>query len=217
MLYFPVLQTPIKATEPTSYVALSQEEFREFLIAKVIESPIPASTKPLIQVFINTEQTDDGSQLEIPSKELIQSLNLPIIVLKKAAPKPVIKPKLRLIIVKWLWPVSGTITRYFSRNHPALDIAGACGSAIRAAQTGIVLFAGWRSNGGGYQVWLDNGAYGSAYYHMSREVTSRGQHVSRGGIVGYRGSTGYSTGCHLHFEIWRGNNKFNRINPLRFY
>lgn len=116
----------------------------------------------------------------------------------------------------FIWPVTGIITQYFSLYHNALDIAGPVGSPIYAARAGRIVEAscGW-NYGYGCHVFMDNGGgYQTMYAHM---VTSPsvgvGEEVSQGQLIGYRGSTGNSTGPHTHFEI-RINGV--AVNPLPF-
>ena len=77
------------------------------------------------------------------------------------------------------WPVpGGYISQYFHYGHPALDIAAPYGSRIIAAAAGTVIFAGWKDNRGGYQVWISHGSgLYTAYYHMSAITVNIGQHV----------------------------------------
>jgi murein DD-endopeptidase MepM/ murein hydrolase activator NlpD len=121
------------------------------------------------------------------------------------------------------WPVSGGgnyISQYFHYGHYGIDIAGDYGSTVRAAGGGTVVFAGWKSNGGGYQVWIAHGSgLYTTYNHMSSISVGSGQHVSEGQQVGRVGSSGNATGPHLHFEVWRGGvwNGGSRVNPLAYY
>ena len=121
------------------------------------------------------------------------------------------------------WPVVGggnQISQYFHYGHYGLDIAADYGSRVRSAAGGTVVFAGWKSNGGGYQVWIAHGSgLYTTYNHMSGVSVGRGQHVSRGQQVGRIGSSGWATGPHLHFEVWRGPiwNGGSRVNPLRYF
>lgn len=97
----------------------------------------------------------------------------------------------------------------FARMHKGLDIAAAYGSPIRAANDGVVQFAG-RSGGYGNFVRLNHsGGMGSGYGHMSRIAVSSGQRVTRGQVIGYVGSTGMSTGPHLHYELYRNGVAIN--------
>ncbi len=120
------------------------------------------------------------------------------------------------------WPVSGGgnyISQYFHYGHYALDIAADYGSSVRAGGGGTVIFAGWKSNGGGYQVWIAHGSnLYTTYNHMSAITVGRGQHVGRGQQVGRVGQSGNATGPHLHFEVWVGPvwDGGTRVNPLRY-
>ena len=120
------------------------------------------------------------------------------------------------------WPVAGGgnyISQYFHYGHYGIDIAADYGSTERAAASGQVIFAGWKGNGGGYQVWiaLGSGLY-ITYNHMSAITVSSGESVSQGEQVGRVGSSGHATGPHLHFEVWVGPvwNGGYRVNPLKY-
>lgn len=104
-----------------------------------------------------------------------------------------------------IWPVSGPITSPYGMRwgslHPGIDIGAGMGTPIHAAATGRVLVASY-SGGYGNLVVLDNGrGIATAYAHQSRIAVSVGQQVSQGQVIGYVGSTGFSTGPHLHFEV----------------
>jgi murein DD-endopeptidase MepM/ murein hydrolase activator NlpD len=118
------------------------------------------------------------------------------------------------------WPVAGGyISQYFSYGHPAIDIAGDYGLGIKAAAAGRVIFAGWKNNGGGYQVWISHGnGLFTTYSHMSSVAVGSGRNVGRGTFIGRLGSSGWSTGPHLHFEVWRGAiwSGGSRVNPLAY-
>jgi len=124
----------------------------------------------------------------------------------------------------WGWPVSGGgnyISQYFWSGHPGVDIAASYGTPIVSPLAARVVYAGWKSNGGGYQVWLNygNGLYGGMY-HMSSVAVSVGQVVARGQRVGRIGMSGWATGPHVHFEVWIGypwESSSYRVNPLRYY
>ncbi len=119
---------------------------------------------------------------------------------------------------KFAWPVAGGyISQYFHYGHYAIDIAADQGTRVMAAAAGTVIFAGWKNNGGGYQVWIAHGSgLYTTYNHMSAVSVGRGQHVGRGQQVGRVGMTGNATGPHLHFEVWRGMvwDGGTRVNPL---
>lgn len=102
------------------------------------------------------------------------------------------------------WP---TASHYLSGNdywsgHLGIDIAGGLGDGIFAADSGVVVFAGWSTTGYGYMVMIDHGnGYLTLYAHMSQVSTYCGASVYQGGYIGAVGSTGNSTGPHLHFEV----------------
>ena len=97
-----------------------------------------------------------------------------------------------------MWPVVGGgnyISQYFHYGHYAIDIAADYGSRVRAGGRRTVIFAGWKSNGGGYQVWIAHGSgLYTTYNHMSAVTVGRGQHVGRGQQVGRVGQSGNATG-----------------------
>ncbi|MFZ2197819.1 MAG: M23 family metallopeptidase [Thermodesulfovibrionales bacterium] len=117
------------------------------------------------------------------------------------------------------WPVPGRISSpYGYREHPktglqdfhsGMDIASDPGTPVKATADGIVSFAGW-SGGSGNLVALEHGLGFSTYYAHNRQVIVRaGQKVKRGDILGYVGSTGNSTGPHLHYEVWKEGKALN--------
>ena len=83
-----------------------------------------------------------------------------------------------------------------------------------------MIFAGWKDNGGGYQVWIAHGSgLYTTYNHMSAITVGVGEHVGRGEQVGRVGQSGWATGPHCHFEVWRGHpwdNSSYRVNPLGY-
>lgn len=119
------------------------------------------------------------------------------------------------------WPLPGVtyISDEFGgeRGHGGMDIAGSYGTPIVAAESGTVIRSymddewGW---GWGYHVYIyHNDTYSTLYAHMSSTAVSTGQYVSKNQVIGYEGSTGDSTGPHLHFEVWQNG---ERVNPRPF-
>lgn len=103
------------------------------------------------------------------------------------------------------WPTRGFITQGFRYYHRGLDIASGVGVPIAAADSGYVVYAGWSNVGYGYMVQIDHGnGFSTLYAHLSQWYVDPGQTVARGQIIGAMGSTGNSTGPHLHFEIRYG-------------
>ena len=113
----------------------------------------------------------------------------------------------------FVWPAAGRITQGYSFYHKAIDIANRPGGPILAADAGIVTSSGWPDGGGyGNRVVIDHGnGFVTLYAHLSVVQVQIGQRVNRGDVLGQMGSTGRSTGIHLHFEIRQGG---ALINPL---
>jgi murein DD-endopeptidase MepM/ murein hydrolase activator NlpD len=104
----------------------------------------------------------------------------------------------------FIWPVSGPITSGFGwrwgRMHEGIDISAPCGTPIRAAAGGSVIYAGWMGGYGNITIIDHGGGIATAYGHQS-SIAVGGGSVSQGQVIGAVGNTGYSTGCHLHFEV----------------
>lgn len=99
----------------------------------------------------------------------------------------------------------------YSRLHAGVDYAAATGTPIYAVADGRVDFAGRHGGHGNYVKLAHNNGLGTGYAHMSRIAVSSGERVRRGEIIGYVGSTGLSTGPHLHYEVYRNG---RTVNPL---
>ncbi len=121
---------------------------------------------------------------------------------------------------RFLWPVAGggrITSRYGmrgSRFHAGVDIGASTGTAVLAADSGVVTYAGW-AGAYGILVTIDHGnGYVTKYAHNSSVLVSVGQKVTKGSQIARVGSTGNSTGPHLHFEILRNG---STVNPLSFF
>jgi len=102
----------------------------------------------------------------------------------------------------FVWPVRGIVSQGWRPNHPALDIAAPEGTLVLAADTGRVIRAGWNNEGYGWLVIIDHrNGYRTYYAHLHDIWVSQGAPVSKGEPIGTVGSTGHSTGPHVHFEI----------------
>ncbi len=94
------------------------------------------------------------------------------------------------------------ITGMGGELHSGQDFSSSCGTEVFAAASGTVTFAGWHPYGGGNRVVIDHGnGLETTYNHLSSGSAQEGQSVDRGDLVAQSGSTGASTGCHLHFEV----------------
>ncbi len=102
-----------------------------------------------------------------------------------------------------------------STNHFGIDIAGGLGDAIYASDNGVVVYAGWNNWGYGNVVVIDHdGGWQTLYAHMSALNVGCGQSVLQGDVIGYFGSTGNSSGPHLHFEML--SESYGKVNPWNF-
>ena len=99
------------------------------------------------------------------------------------------------------------------RMHEGVDLAGASGTPIVATRAGYVTVAGWGSAAGNYVALSHGDGYGSIYMHMTHYIVSYGQYVQQGQVIGYMGTTGGSTGVHLHFGI---SKNYTYVNPAEY-
>lgn len=116
------------------------------------------------------------------------------------------------------WPVQGQITSNYGwrwgKFHKGVDIGAPSGTSVVAADSGMVSSAGWNGGYGNFVKINHGGGKETCYGHLSRMAVKTGDKVNKGDVIGYVGSTGISTGPHLHFEVWvDGKHK----NPLSFY
>ena len=99
--------------------------------------------------------------------------------------------------------------------HPGIDIANDMGTPIVATADGVVTTAGWNDGGYGNMVDIDHGnGMSTLYGHNSELAVSAGQTVSKGQVIAYAGSTGNSTGPHVHFEVRVNGDPVNPLNYL---
>lgn len=122
----------------------------------------------------------------------------------------------KVFTADFLWPVAGRteISSSFGPRwgsfHYGIDIPAPLGTPVRAARDGVVVERGYSSSAGNYLVVKHENGYFTKYYHLSAFVAAAGQHVAMGETIGAMGSTGRSTGSHLHFEV-RSGAPFGRV------
>lgn len=168
------------------------------------------------KVVLDRAQTDAAAyeaqeaELEAQSEEIARQLRAAGVT----APPAVATGSL-------VWPMEGNISSYFgmrtllgvTRMHNGIDIAGPSGRAIVAVDGGTVVLAGWNGGYGKCVIVDHGGGMATLYAHLSQINVSIGRQVGQGDTLGLCGSTGYSTGPHLHFEV-RDNG--SPINPLNY-
>lgn len=180
-------------------------------IAKAELEVQQAAAAALAQKLINQEAGYEAAvkELEEADKQLQKEM--------KEAQEELERQNVLLSENSWYWPVPGyyTLTSGFGwRTHPiygtrkyhnGTDIGGVniYGKAVGAVRSGVVTTAGKHVNYGNYVIVTHADGYQSLYAHMSKLAVSKGDTVTQGQTVGYVGSTGLSTGPHLHLEIWK--------------
>lgn len=119
-----------------------------------------------------------------------------------------------------IWPTNGVVTSPYGLRwggtdfHPGMDIANDLGTPIVATADGVVEYAGWNSGGYGNMVDINHGnGIMTRYGHASQVVVTAGQYVKRGQLIAYMGSTGFSTGPHVHYEVHVNG---QRVNPISY-
>jgi murein DD-endopeptidase MepM/ murein hydrolase activator NlpD len=116
---------------------------------------------------------------------------------------------------KFVWPTSGYVSQGYRALHRALDIAGSYNQPVKAADGGFVAIAGWSNVGYGNYIVIDHGnGFRTLYGHLNKINVKPGQSVDQGTLIGLEGSTGNSTGPHLHFEIILNGVQQNPYNIL---
>ena len=100
--------------------------------------------------------------------------------------------------------------------HGGCDIPAPYGTPIKAAKSGVVIISTYGSSYGNYVTIAHSDGSRTMYAHQSQRAVSAGQTVSQGEVIGYVGSTGSSTGNHLHFELWLNSSSSSRVNPVAY-
>lgn len=114
------------------------------------------------------------------------------------------------------WPVPPNLNenRGFRVGHPAIDLYANEGDAVLAAASGVIVWSGFSSFGGGNVVVISHGSFYSAYFHLSEVLVSCGKWVGVGSVIGLVGMSGASNFFHLHFYLGNGNRAYDPIPHL---
>ncbi len=114
------------------------------------------------------------------------------------------------------WPMRGTVTQGYRQGHRAVDIASFYGAMVYASRGGRVVYAQFSPDGWlGFRVVIAHGnGLSTSYSHLSGIFVEEGQDVARGEVLGEVGSTGNSTGPHVHYEVYRNGAKVNPFDLL---
>lgn len=228
----------LKVVETSPQISVVEESY----VVKDVESRFKTEEKYDKNLLMGDEKvTQEGQKGLDRVSQRVKSINGTIVYVDPLG-KQVLKSPVNKVIVKgskyvsgvgsltnWGWPTDSGWTLssgYIYRNspvgrgrelHTGLDISGTgYGSNIYATNNGVVMTAEYHYSYGYHVVINHNNGYMTVYAHMSRMAVKPGQTVARGQVIGYVGSTGDSTGPHVHYEIWKGK-KWNHINPSVLY
>ncbi|HYM49803.1 MAG TPA: M23 family metallopeptidase [Candidatus Limnocylindrales bacterium] len=150
----------------------------------------------------------------MPARLFVPSAAVPGALSRPTRPVPQPPAADRPALIHFQWPTQGVITQPFWQYHPGIDIANVTGTPVVSADGGRVVFAGWGDYG--LYVEIDHGnGYSTVYGHLSQLQVTLGQQVRPGQPIGLMGSTGRSTGPHLHFEIRQQGVPRNPLDYLR--
>jgi LysM repeat protein len=190
----------------------------------VIANKYKISTDQILAAnnLLDTTDIKIGQVLIVPGGKKIGPVVKPTVVVKKTTTAPLgtlFEPApttTRSNVTGWAWPLAArTITQYYKLNHRGLDIAGALGIAVYAVDDGVVEYAGW-SSGYGYNILINHGGgIKTRYAHANKLYVSKGDSVVKGQTIMGQGSTGWSTGPHLHFEVIVNGVKVNPLSYIR--
>lgn len=183
-------------------------------IAKAHDS----SAQAIVDFPYNTFTNDETFELAIGQTVIVPE-GVPAATVSTSAPRiKQITPDAGTVVASgsFVWPTQGTISQNYAWYHGGIDIANRGLPTILAADSGTVVTAGWSNVGYGNYVVIDHGnGYRTLYAHMSAIYVVAGQTVGRGSSIGKMGSTGRSTGPHLHFEVIRNGVHMNPFSVLQ--
>lgn len=174
--------------------------------------------QPIVNFPFNTFTNDETFELAIGQVVIVPEGIMPNV--QPVSPRVrQITPDAGTVVASgnFVWPASGRITQNFVWYHKGLDIANNAAPEILAADAGVVVVSGWPDGYGyGNRVLIDHGnGFRTLYAHLSRIYVVSGQSVNRGDAIGRMGTTGRSTGIHLHFEVINNGVYLNPLSVLR--
>ncbi|HLY65807.1 MAG TPA: LysM peptidoglycan-binding domain-containing M23 family metallopeptidase [Chloroflexota bacterium] len=206
-LVIPGLNGRLVATKPGDTVEGLVEKYGSSPAGIVAANKLPPQTKELVPDQLALVPSDPDVAVALTSAAADAQAGSQDKA--PAAPRPASSPG-------FIWPATGMITTYFSSWHNGIDIANSSGTPVHAVQAGKVVYSGWDNSGYGYMIRIDHGnGLQSLYGHASRLIAKVGQNVDQGEVVMLMGSTGRSTGPHVHFSIFQGSG-YNGLNPLKY-
>ncbi len=182
-------------------------------------SAIAKKYKSDIDKILEANKLTSADQVAIGSNLIIPDGVKPAaIITTHTTPSSIFNPpKTTNSNTKLLWPTNAhRITQYYWWRHAAIDIGAPTGTPIYAAESGTVETSGWSRGGYGYYIIINHGnGIKTLYAHASKLLVRKGEKVSRGQTIMLMGSTGWSTGSHLHFEVRVNGYKQNPLSYIR--
>jgi LysM repeat protein len=171
------------------------------------------SVDPSVIIECELNDLTEPYQLQAGQRLVIPGGTRPVVprYVSATAPAPANAPQ---GTGSFMWPTSGYLTQGYWLGHQAIDIGAPTGTPIYAADTGYVAATGWMGGYGNYIIINHGNGFETLYAHLSEIRVIAGQGVQRGHLIGLMGSTGRSTGPHLHFEIRQGGVKRNPVGFL---
>lgn len=174
------------------------------------------SAQPIVDFPFNTFRDDETFALNIGDEVIVPDGIKP-------EERPVLPTRTYIAQVPtntggsgaFIWPAFGDLTQERTWYHTGIDIANSGAPDVRASAAGRVIATPREAWGYGWHVIIDHGNYQTLYAHLSRIDVSDGQDVGQGQVIGQMGSTGRSTGTHLHFEVRQGGNILSPRDFLR--
>lgn len=184
-----------------------------------------------VEKILAANLVKDATQVQIGHELVIPDGRPPAAPAPKPAPKPPTRiasvtdifkppseapPSAAVAGTDIVWPTDQKrINQYYKWRHTGVDINGTLQNAVYAVDAGIVTFSGWNKSGYGNMILIDHGnGMVTRYAHHSKHFVQAGDQVTKGQSIAMVGSTGRSTGPHLHFEIYVSG---KRVNPLDYY
>lgn len=184
-----------------------------YSIAKKYDS----SAQSVVDFPFNTFSNDETFELAIGQVVIVPDGVKPVETITAPRTRQ-ITPDAGSVVASgsFAWPTNGTITQNYAWYHPGTDIANKSGPNVLAADSGVVTYAGCINWGYGCHVQIDHGnGYKTLYAHFQQIYVKVGQTVARGSAIGQMGSTGRSTGTHLHFEVSKNGVKLNPLSVFK--
>ncbi|MCJ8007322.1 peptidoglycan DD-metalloendopeptidase family protein [Lederbergia wuyishanensis] len=213
-------------TKPLVHVAVDREKYQEETVAYETEV-IEDNSMPKGETKVKQEGKNGKNAFVYKIKEVNGQQTKKEVIKETVLEKPVKQITIKGTKVipsrgsgSFTWPtnggyVSSGVGQRWGAHHKGIDIARPSNYTIKAADNGVVVEAGWNNGGYGNKIVIDHqNGYRTVYAHLSKISVSVGQKVEKGSAIGIMGSTGNSTGTHLHFEVYQNG---QLRNPLSFF